>query len=121
MFEIVNEVEKKVFVSLHMEEIYSRLQTSLLLESGVCFFTQNEVSEFCLENLKRTQLSEESFADYECILDFSRGSDVVFRGTPHAPRQDQKRAWGYQQIAFITAVPLTNILTFAMGSCHTAA
>lgn len=71
MFEIVDNENKRVTISLHMEEIYSHLPDELMIEAKIEFFRQNEISEFCLDNLVNMRITPNMFENYECILDFS--------------------------------------------------
>lgn len=71
MFEIIDEVNKQIFVQLHIEEIYSIIAENFNIEKRTALFSYNEFSIQGLKSLKTMDVHEQKYKDYELIVDFS--------------------------------------------------
>lgn len=71
MFEIIDERNKQITMSLHLEQIYSVLSSKEHIKNQLKLFSINSLTKSCVDNLLKTKFVLEEYKDYECIIDFS--------------------------------------------------
>lgn len=71
MFEIIDERNKQITISLHLEQIYSALCNKEHIRNQLRLFNINSLTKSCMDNLQKIVFNIEEYKDYECIIDFS--------------------------------------------------
>lgn len=71
MFEIFDERNKQITISLHLEQIYSVLCSKVHIKNQMRLFSINGLTKSCIDNLLKIKFDLVKYKDYECIIDFS--------------------------------------------------
>ena len=76
MFEIINEKEKQITISLHLEQIYSVLSSREHIKNQLRLFSINGLTKSCIDNLQNIKFDLKRYENYECIIDFTYISNI---------------------------------------------
>jgi len=71
MFEIINDNQKQISISLHLEEIYTEMCLKTHLKDQARLFSKETLSKKCIDDIVQLTFNEEKYSDYECFIDFS--------------------------------------------------
>lgn len=78
MFEIIDEGNKRITISLHLEQIYSVLCGKEHIKNQMRVFSVGRLAKSCIDNLVKIDLRSHEYQDYECIIDFSYIKSIEF-------------------------------------------
>lgn len=71
MFEIINDDQKQIIISLHLEEIYTEMCLKTHLKDQARIFSKETLSKKCIDDIVQLTFDEKKYSDYECFIDFS--------------------------------------------------
>lgn len=77
MFEIINEDKKQIFISLHLEEIYTEMCLKTHLKDQKRLFSKETLSKKCIDDLVQLNFNKKKYSQYECFIDFSHIKHIV--------------------------------------------
>lgn len=70
MFEIIDDKNKRIIISLHLEQIYIEMKSKENIREESILFRKDKLSKSCVDYLVSLQFDDQRYKEYECIVDF---------------------------------------------------
>lgn len=71
MFEIIDDEKKQIIISLHLEEIYTKMRLKSYIKDQAKLFREENLSKSCIDYLVGMKFNDEKYQNYEYIIDCS--------------------------------------------------
>ncbi len=77
MFEIIDDENKRIIISLHLETIYMEMRLKTHIKNCSRLFSQDKLDKSCIDNIIGNKYKDRKYKNYECIVDFQHIKYIV--------------------------------------------